>query len=143
MPRRSAETRSQARWRRAFPAVCLGLAVVALHAMPGKELGAHDWWMNWRLDTVLHAGLFAVFGTSALIALRKGGEGGAACRHAWWWVISGGMILAVILEWAQGLVFPGRGSDSWDLAADFLGLCLAGFVFRALYLMWPIGKKHH
>ena len=55
--------------------------------------------------------------------------------------MAGGMILAGILELAQGLVFPGRGSDPWDLVADFIGLCMAGFAFRALYLMWPIGKK--
>jgi len=143
MPRRSAETRSQARWRRALPALWMGVAVVALHAMPGGELGAHEWWMNWRVDVVLHAGLFAVFGTSALIALRKGGDGGTGCRHAWWWVLGGGMILAVFLEGAQGLVFPGRGRDSWDLVADFIGLVIAGCIFRALYLMWPVGKRPH
>ena len=121
----------------------MGLAVVALHAMPGGELKAHDWWMNWRLDVFLHAALFGLFGLTSLIALRKGGESDMGCQGAWWWVIGGGMVLAALLEWAQGLVFPGRGSDVWDLAADFIGLILAGFSFRALYLMWPVGKKAH
>jgi len=143
MPRKSAESRRQVRQRRMLPALCMGVAVVALHAMPGGELGAHDWWMNWRLDTLLHAALFGLFGLSALIALRKGAEGSTGCRHAWWWVLGGGMILAVILEGAQGVVFPGRGSDPWDLVADFIGLLLSGCAFRALYLMWPTGKKAH
>lgn len=143
MPRKSAETRNQARLRRLQPAMWMGLAVVALHAMPGGELGAHDWWMSWRLDTFLHAVLFAMFGLSCLIALRKGGESGGACRYAWWWVLGGGMLLAFVLEGAQGVVFPDRGSDPWDLVADFLGLLLAGCAFRALYLVWPVGKKPH
>lgn len=143
MPRKSAKTRGQGRWRRLQPALWMGLAVVALHAMPGGELGAHDWWMNWRLDILLHMVLFGMFGLSALIALRKGRDGGLACRQAWWWVIGGGMLLALILEGAQGLVFPGRGSDPWDLLADFMGLTLAGLAFRALYLMWPVGKRPH
>ena len=143
MPRRSVETRSQVRWRRTQPALWMGLAVVALHAMPGGELGAHDWWMNWRLDVLLHAALFGLFGLSALIALRKGGEVGAGCRYAWCWVLGGGMLIAVVLEAAQGAIFPDRGSDPWDLVADFIGLFLAGIAFRALYLMWPVGKKTH
>ena len=121
----------------------MGMAVVGLHAMPGGELGAHDWWMNWRIDTLLHAGLFGLFGLSVIIAMRKGGESNVTCRHAWWWVLGGGMVLAFMLEGAQGLIFPGRGSDAWDLVADFIGLFLSGCAFRALYLMWPVGKKAH
>lgn len=119
------------------------MAVAALHAMPGGELSAHDWWMNWRLDILLHAALFGLLGMSSLIALRKGRGGGAGCVHAWWWVLLGGMLFAVLLEGAQGAVFPGRGRDVMDLVADFFGLVLSGFAFRALYLMWPVGKKAH
>ena len=143
MPRRSAEALSRARWRRALAPIAMGMAVVALHAMPGGELKAHDWWMNWRLDVLLHAVLFGLFGLTSLIALRKGGQSGIGCRQAWWWVIGGGMLIAFLLEWAQGLIFPGRGRDIWDLMADFIGLVLAGISFRALYLMWPVGKKAH
>ena len=143
MPRRSAEARIRARWRRAWPPIVMGLAVVALHAMPGGELEGHDWWMHWRLDVLLHAVLFGLFGLTSLIALRKGGEGSIGCRQAWWWVIAVGMLTAVLLEWAQGLIFSERGRDVWDLMADFIGLVVAGLAFRALYLMWPVGKKAH
>ena len=50
------------------------------------------------------------------------------------------MILAVILEWAQGLVFPVGAVILGIWSADFWAV-LAGFAFRALYLMWPMGKK--
>ena len=89
----------------------MGLAVLALHAMPGGELGAHDWWMNWRLDVLLHAALFGLFGLSALIALRKGGEVGVGCRYAWWLVLGGGMLIAVVLTLSRSTLSWRRSNE--------------------------------
>ncbi len=141
MPRRSAESRSSGVARSFAPLMFMTMAVVALHGMPGGELGAHDWWMNQRLDIVLHAFLFGIWGTTALIALRKGGVAMGFCRNAW--VISTivGGVLGLSLECAQEAIFPARGGDVVDLLADFFGLIAAGFAFRALYLEWPMGKR--
>ena len=92
---------------------------------------------------LLHAVLFAMFGLSVLIAMRKGGGNRFICRNAWGLLLVGGMLMAAVLELAQGAVFPDRGSDVGDLLADFVGLLLAGCAFRALYLMWPMGKQVH
>ena len=117
------------------------VAVLALHGMPGGELGAHDWWMNRRLDILLHAVLFGVWGMTALIALRKGGASARFSRNAWPVTVIFGLLFGLSMEWAQSVIFPGRGGDFVDLVADFLGLCGAGFAFRALYLEWPVGKR--
>ena len=119
----------------------MNVAVVALHGMPGGELGAHDWWMNQRLDILLHAVLFGLWGMTALIALRKGGASSRFSRNAWPVTVFFGLLFGLSMEWAQSVIFPGRGGDVVDLIADFLGLCGAGIAFRALYLEWPVGKR--
>jgi|GEM_PF-833161 hypothetical protein len=141
MPRRSAESSSSGVVRSYAPLLFITVVVTALHAMPGGELGAHDWWVTQRLDLVLHSFLFGIWGLTALIAFRKGGGPIGFCRNAWGISIVLGLLLGLSLELAQGVVFPGRGGDAVDLIADFFGLIAAGFAFRALYLKWPVGKR--
>lgn len=141
MPRRSAESRTAHAARNSLSFWAMTLVVVALHALPGAELAGQDWWSVQRVDLVLHAALFGLWAMSALIALRKGRSGHWSCRRAWPVVVLGGALLAVFLEWAQGVLFLDRGRDVTDGMADFLGLVVAGFAFRALYLEWPMGKR--
>ena len=115
--------------------------LVALHALPGHQLTGQDWWMEWRLDWLLHAFLFGTWAMTGLVALRKAGRGTRMCRQAWPIVLVLGVVLAVVLESAQSAVFEGRGRDVGDGIADVVGLISAGFAFRALYLEWPVGKR--
>lgn len=117
------------------------LVVMALHAMPGSELTGQDWWAAQRLDLVLHAVLFGVWGMALLVAFRKGLVGARAWRRAWPWTAALGLFLAALMEGAQASLFPERGADFLDVVADFFGLLCAGFAFRALYLEWPMGKR--
>lgn len=141
MPRRSAESRTSHAARNAMPFWAMTAVVVALHALPGAELGGQDWWSRFRLDLLLHAGMFCLWGMSALIALRKGRSGTMSCRRAWPIVAGVGLALAIVLEVAQGALFMERGRDVADVVADGFGLVLAGGAFRALYLEWPMGKR--
>ncbi len=115
--------------------------LVALHALPGRELDGQDWWMAWRLDLLLHAFLFGIWSVTGRIALRKSGGASAACRQAWPVVVALGLGLAVGLEGAQAALGAGRGQDVGGGIADVFGLIAGGFAFRALYLEWPVGKR--
>ena len=141
MPRRSAESRTTHAARNFLSYWAMTAVVVALHGLPGAELSGQDWWSQQRVDLVLHAALFGLWAMSALIALRKGRAGHWSCRQAWPVVLIGGGMMAVLLEWAQGIVFLDRGRDVADVLADLFGLLAAGCAFRALYLEWPMGKR--
>ena len=141
MPRRSADTAASSAFRLGLPWAAMTLVLVALHALPGRELDGQDWWMEWRLDLLLHAFLFGIWSVTGLVALRKSGGASAACRQAWPVVVVLGIGLAVGLEWAQSALFAGRGQDVGDGIADVFGLIVGGFAFRALYLEWPVGKR--
>ena len=115
--------------------------LVALHALPGRELDGQDWWMEWRLDLLLHALLFGIWSMTGLVALRRSGGVSMACRQAWPVVGVIGRAMAMGLEWAQSALFEGRGQDIGDGFADVFGLIAGGFACRALYLEWPVGKR--
>ena len=117
------------------------VVVVSLHALPGSDIEGQDWWSRQRIDLLLHAVLFGMWGITALIALRKGRSGLLSSLWAWPAVAVVGLVLAGILEMAQGAWFPDRGRDVADVVADLLGLIAAGIAFRALYLEWPMGKR--
>ena len=124
-----------------MPFWAMTAVVVALHAIPGAELDGQDWWSRLRLDLMLHAGMFCLWGMSALIALRKGRSGKMSCRMAWPIVAGVGLALAILLEMAQGSLFMDRGRDVADVMADGVGLVLAGGAFRALDFGLPMGKR--
>ena len=141
MPRKSADFRTTDRIRVAAPPVAMTVVLVALHAMPGGSLHGQDWWMQWRLDLLLHAFLFGLWGLTLMVALRKGQSSGWGCERAWPFTVASGLLLALTLEWAQSALFVGRGQDVFDVLADVFGLLAAGFAFQALYLEWPVGKR--
>ena len=118
------------------------LVLVALHALPGRELDGQDWWMEWRLDLVLHAFLFGIWSVTGLVALRNRVARRRLVVKLGLMVVVLGLGLAVGLEWAQAAVFAGRGQDVGDGIADVFGLIAGGFAFRALYLEWPCGQAH-
>ena len=141
MPRRSADPIAAKFARHGLPFWGMTLVVVALHALPGADIEGQDWWSRQRIDLLLHAGMFGLWALTGLVALRKGRSVRISCRMAWPIIAVGGVLMALVLEGAQGWVFPDRGRDVADVLADVFGLLAAGGAFRALYLEWPMGKR--
>jgi VanZ family protein len=78
-----------------------------------------------HVDKLIHVTLFFGFSLLWYFALSGG--------RRWAIVLSGGLALALLTEYVQGLPIIGRTTDFWDLTADTAGAVLG----IGLAMAWP------
>ena len=105
---------------------------LCMHALPGGDLRADDWWALWHMDKVLHFLAFACWGLAMSIALAKQRLFQTGARFEVL-MVAGAAILGTILECLQGVCVPNRSAEMADVMADVAGAAFALLAFRVIF----------
>ena len=102
-------------------ALLWALVILALCALPGKDI-PKIWWAEWlSLDKLVHAGVFAVLIVLLIRGLRRHyGQVDLRSRTVRWW-IAGCIAYGGALEIMQGALLTDRMADLSDFVANSVG----------------------
>ena len=112
------------------------LLMVGLHALPGADISANNWWLVWHMDKLLHALAFATWALTLNIAWAKARMLASTKRHLLWTALSS-LIFGTVLEVMQGAWMPDRMADPGDLMADVAGGLFSLVMFQVIFRAWP------
>ena len=105
---------------------------LCMHALPGGDVRAEDWWALWHMDKVLHFVAFATWGLAMSVALAKQRLFQTGVRFEVVMMVAAA-IFGTVLECVQGVCVPSRSADLMDVVADVAGVALALLTFRVIF----------
>jgi VanZ family protein len=111
---------------RAAPIVWAAL-VIALHAIPGKDLPDAPLLSLFQFDKFIHAALFGVLAWLIMCSLPNVQHN---TRKRWIGVFTACVLFGIGLEFAQQHCFAERSADVYDAIADAIGSLAGLIIFR-------------
>lgn len=107
-----------------LPAITWSAFIFLISFIPGNELPKEDWLDKIHFDKIVHAVLYCIL---FLLTIR------IDFQHSFYALIlvaSVCCIQGIIIEYLQGSSFvSGRSFDSWDIAANLLGIAAGILLF--------------
>jgi VanZ family protein len=117
-----------------WPVFVWAFLILALCAMPGKDIPHVTWLEAISFDKWVHAGVFfvlVILGLRGLLHLRPA----RSRQNANLLTLLPALCYGGLLEVLQGAVFVDRSADVFDFIANSFG-CVMGVV-----LFWPIARR--
>lgn len=108
------------------------LAVIAIHGIPGSEL-PKPYWDLFEFDKIVHFTLFSILCFSWLNGIFKQSATYKLKVHGTKLILVLSLILGLVLEMMQKVIFVERSFQWTDLIADCIGSLAGTGIFYAIY----------